>query len=172
MSRLATTDHLRGTRWNRLTVIDQGPTKDGHVRWVCICDCGTWRIVRGESLRDGTTKSCGCLQRESATKHGMKNTPEYRAWQNMKTRCENPDYIDFHLWGGRGIKICQQWRNSFKTFFRDMGRKPSPELSLDREDNEGDYTPANCRWATAKQQANNRRKGNRNVRRTNSSSCL
>ncbi len=155
-----------GKRYGQLTVIEQAPPPE-HVKrkdtayWRCRCDCGNTVIVVGVSLREGNTASCGCLQRATAvatmTTHGMYKSTEYQSWQGMKERCYNPANRSYPNYGGRGIAVCDRWRDSFVAFFEDMGPKPSPTHSLDRIDGNGDYRPDNCRWATREQQQNNLR---------------
>jgi hypothetical protein len=159
---------LSGQRFGRWLVVKYSHTAGGHVRWVCRCDCGTEKIVRGSYLSEGSSRSCRCLIREKlahlATKHGQATnargnnpSPEYRAWASMINRCERPTYRGFHRYGGRGITICDRWRSSFESFFEDMGKRPSGDHSLDRfPNNDGNYEPGNCRWATRKEQAANR----------------
>jgi len=152
-------------RWVVLKFSRYDKWKNRHLE--CVCDCGTKRVVNGSTLRDGTSRSCGCLQREVAKyiggiqhiTHGCgskKNrAPEYRAWDSMKARCYNEKTKNFRRYGGRGIKVCVRWRGSFENFLNDMGRKPSPNHSIDRINNDGNYEPGNCRWATKSQQMNN-----------------
>ena len=149
-----------GLTFGRLLVIRElAVDNGGNQTYLVRCECNTERTVRGCNLRNGNTKSCRCTPRHLV--HGEsirgRRTPEYGSWANMICRCEWPKQNRFHNYGGRGIKVCGRWRGSYQAFLSDMGRKPSPKHSLDRVNNNGDYTPSNCRWGTAKQQANNRR---------------
>jgi hypothetical protein len=145
---------LAGRRFGKLVVLRRDGSLAPRVpAWRVRCDCGKEKLVNGSNLRRGDTRSCGCVQ----TRHGMFGTPEYSAWCSMVRRCCNPRTEHFELYGGRGIAVCQAWRNDFVAFFRDMGTRPSPKHSLDRIDSNGNYEPSNCRWATTVVQSRNRR---------------
>lgn len=133
--------------------------------WLVRCDCGTERKVQGGKLRRGESTSCGCGKPAKCAaaniKHGAASrgrlTPEYRTWSNMIFRCENPAGKSYRDYGGRGIRVCERWRNDFAVFLADMGLKPSAKHEVDRINNDGDYEPNNCRWATRRQNARNKR---------------
>lgn len=157
---------VAGQRFHYLTAIR-------HIklaRWLCRCDCGKERVVYLSYLRNGMAKSCGCKNINSAKTHGLSRTPAHRAWVSMRSRCHNPqNHPNWENYGGRGISVCERW-NSFENFLADMGERPNG-TSIDRIDVNGIYEPGNCRWATAREQANNRRDARRLTFQGRTMSC-
>jgi hypothetical protein len=151
---------LTGRRFGKLTGASFSHVdKHRKVHWLCRCDCGGEKVVATASLRSGKTVSCGCVQKAShfeihgyAKKQGRPS--EYRIWTLMRDRCRNPKNNRWDRYGGRGISVCERW-DSFEAFLADMGPRPSLKHSIDRKNNDGNYEPGNCRWATTTEQANN-----------------
>ncbi len=155
-----------GQRYGQLVAICQtGRNKQYNAIWKFLCDCGKETEKLAIKVIHGHTRSCGCLRKvlfSTLTKtHGLRRTREYKSWAALKQRCLNPDDAAFRHYGERGIKVCERWRDSFENFYADMGPRPSPKHSIDRINNDGNYEPGNCRWATASEQVKNRRKPQR-----------
>lgn len=154
--------NLIGRTFGRLIVIERAEnSRFRKARWRCKCSCGNIVIVCSDNLRRGLTKSCGCFRKDVCTKnnttHGMYGTSEYKSWFHIITRCQNPNDKYFKDYGGRGISICQEWRDSFLAFYNHVGKRPSLKHSIDRINNDGNYKPGNVRWSLLVEQANNKR---------------
>lgn len=166
---------LAGRKFGRLTAIEKVGKQNGHITWRCKCDCGNEAVVQGTALKNGYTQSCGCLWKEAVseyrhgdrrrkavgkahTTHGMSNKRIYRIWQAMRNRCGNPNKPDYKYYGGRGISVCEEWKNSFEPFYKwAMSNGYNDTLTIDRIDVNGNYEPNNCRWVTMAEQNKNKR---------------
>jgi hypothetical protein len=158
---------LTGQVFGRLVVVRQNAHKGAKTAWLCQCSCGKTSVAQSSDLRMGKHRSCGCLQRDVVTDHGETRwgggrTPEYSVWDAMRQRCTNPNNPVYRHYGGRGITVCERWMHSFRDFLADMGRRPTTKHSIDRIDNDGNYEPGNCRWATQQEQCNNTRRNKKN----------
>ena len=155
----AVAEDLKGRVFSRLTVIARDESKKTRPRWMCICVCGAIKSVAACELKAGKTKSCGCYdadrKRTETIKHGFNRTPTYVSWCAMRARCTNSTLKSYRNYGGRGISVCERWE-AFEAFLADMGERPAGK-SIDRIDVNGNYEPANCRWATASEQRRNQR---------------
>lgn len=174
---------ITGQRFGRLLVLQKcppRPSKQGGSEWECVCDCGNVVIRGSSSLRKSHTSSCGCAAVEWARsmganreyiairtpktithghRCGRNKSPEYKTWLGMKSRCYTPSNKNYPGWGGRGIRVCDRWLNSFENFLSDMGVRPTPEMTIDRLDSNKDYSLDNCRWATMQEQGGENRNG-------------
>lgn len=157
---------ITGEKFNKLTVVCfshnlKNSSNNRKVFWLCKCECYNFHLVNTNNLISNKSKSCGCLRNQKlvdrSRKHGRSKTPEYETWMSLKRRCYNKNFERYQDYGGRGIVMSDDWKDSFESFLVDMGRRPSSEHSIDRLDVDGDYCFENCSWKTNKEQCNNKR---------------
>lgn len=148
---------ITGQKFERLTVVRRNGYLAKRIAWDCVCDCGGRTRTVGHRLIQGGVKSCGCLQDESRTKHGRYRETIYRIWEGMKSRCYNKKSTSYKNYGGRGITVCDKWKDDFESFVNDVGEMPTKKHWIERIKNNEGYYPGNCKWATPKEQLNNTR---------------
>ena len=154
---------ITGNKYGKLTVIKFDHSNDGNSYWLCKCECGKETVARGSHLKTGNTKSCGCLSNTRNVKHNLTYTRLYKTWTNMKGRCYNKKDKNYKHYGGRGIKICDEWRNNFINFYNwSITHGYRDDLTIDRIDVNGNYEPENCRFITIKEQQSNKRNSKKN----------
>lgn len=155
---------LGGVRFGRLVALSR-ERSGGETKWRCVCDCGREKSVRSKDLRNGATRSCGCIKREETiarcTTHGKSKTAEFRIWVGIKKRCTNPNATNFAHYGGRGIGLCDEWAASFDAFLSHVGRRPTHHHCIERIENDRGYVPGNVRWALHAEQMQNTRRSRR-----------
>ena len=170
-------EDLTGCIFGRLTVIKYlGKNKNNKTKWLCLCECGNEKEILACHLKSGAIQSCGCYGKEqrikSITKHNLRYTKIYNTWLNIKNRCYNKRNVQYNDYGGRGIKVCDEWLNDFMSFYNwSMGNGYKEDLTIDRINNDGDYEPSNCRWVTVKIQNRNKR-NNHLITYNNKTLCL
>jgi hypothetical protein len=159
---------LTGQKFGKLQVIERTKSHNNKVKWRCICECGKSTVAESYLLKKGYTKSCGCLKSEVLKERNMVSNPitripGYKNWISMISRCTYQNDVSYLYYGGRGIKVCDRWLNSFANFIEDMGERPSPNHSIDRINSDGNYSSDNCKWSTQLEQIRNRRTAKNNT---------